>query len=50
MTYSDGVQSELLSLRYSTHLRSSDVMIQLTHSMLPLSLLILGCYTCSIYR
>ena len=50
MTYSDGVQSELISLRYSTHLRSSDVMIQLTHSMLPLSLLILGCYTCSIYR
>lgn len=25
-------------------------MIQLTHSMLPLSLLILGCYTCSINR
>ena len=29
---------------------SSNVVVQLTHSMLPLSLLILGCYTCSIYR
>ena len=32
------------------HLRSSNVFTQLTHSMLPLSLLILGCYTCSINR
>ena len=37
-------------ISYGTHLRSSNVFIQLTHSMLPLSLLILGCYTCSIYR
>ena len=35
---------------YSIHLRSANVFLQLTHSMLPLSLLILGCYTCSIYR
>jgi len=35
---------------YASHLRSSNYMIQLTHSMLPLSLLILGCYTCSINR
>jgi hypothetical protein len=26
------------------------MLIQLTHSMFPLSLLIIGCYTCSIYR
>ena len=32
---------------YASHLRSTSVLIQLTHSMLPLSLLILGCYTCS---
>ena len=57
-TYSDGVQLELLKwfaypismVLYANHLRSSNVLIQLTHSMLPLSLLILGCYTCSIYR
>ena len=50
-TYSDGVPLELLSfLIYANHLRSSNVFIQLTHSMLPLSLLILGCYTCSFYR
>jgi len=35
---------------YASHLRSSNYVIQLTHSMLPLSLLILGCYTCSINR
>ena len=35
---------------YASHLRSANVFIQLTHSMLPLSILILGCYTCSIYR
>ena len=48
-TYSDGVQLELLSVK-AHHIRSSNVFIQLTHSMLPLSLLILSCYTCSIYR
>jgi cytochrome c oxidase subunit 3 len=46
-TYSDGVQ---LGLTYASHLWSPNVLIQLTHSMLPLSLLILGVYTCSIYR
>jgi heme/copper-type cytochrome/quinol oxidase subunit 3 len=35
----------------SSHLRSASALIQWTHSMLPLSLLILGCYlACSFYR
>ena len=35
---------------FNNHFRSPNVLIQLTHSMLPLSLLILACYTCNIYR
>ena len=32
---------------FGSHLRGTNILIQLTHSLLPLSLLILGCYTCS---
>ena len=49
-TFTAGVQLELNHYRYVCHLLSSVVFIQLTHSMLPLSLLILGCYSCCIYR
>ena len=47
--YSNGVQLALTisRIQYGSHLRSANAFLQLTHSMLPLSLLILGCYTCS---